>query len=90
MTTLRIDRQNSTGLFRHNIEHALLATGKDVKHLQPAALGVLEDFHTSGSNRHQPAGRTGRDHKSHHVLGGVTAGTAVFSGCTQEILDERK
>jgi sarcosine/dimethylglycine N-methyltransferase len=48
MKTLRIDRQYSTGLSRHNIEHGLIAAGKDLKHLQPADLDVVEDFHTLG------------------------------------------
>ena len=48
MDTLRIDRQYSTGLSRHNIEQALNAAGKDLKHLQPADLGTLDDFHTLG------------------------------------------
>jgi sarcosine/dimethylglycine N-methyltransferase len=48
MKTLWIDNQYSTGLSRHNIEQALIAAGKDLEHLQPADLGVLEDFHTSG------------------------------------------
>ena len=48
MKTLRVDRQYSTGLSRHNIEQALVATGKDRKHIRPADLGVLEDFHTLG------------------------------------------
>ena len=48
MKTLRIDRQYSTGLSRHNIEQALIAAAKDLKHVRPADLGVLEDFHTLG------------------------------------------
>ncbi|HEX4863481.1 MAG TPA: class I SAM-dependent methyltransferase [Acidimicrobiales bacterium] len=48
MTTLHIDGQYSTGLSRHNIEQALIAAGKDLNHLQPADLAVLEDFHTLG------------------------------------------
>jgi sarcosine/dimethylglycine N-methyltransferase len=41
-------RQYSTGLSRGNIEQALVAAGKDVDHLQPADLALLEDFHTMG------------------------------------------
>ena len=48
MKTPQIDSQYSTGLSRHNIEQALIAAGKDLHHLQPADLGVLEDFHTLG------------------------------------------
>src|SRR5258705_12398395 len=38
----------STGLSRHNIEQALLAAGKDLDHLQPSHLALLDDFHTMG------------------------------------------
>jgi sarcosine/dimethylglycine N-methyltransferase len=44
----QIHAQYSTGLSRHNIEQALIAAGKDLDHLQPADLGLLEDFHTMG------------------------------------------
>ncbi len=40
--------QYSTGVSRHNIEQALVAAGKDLDHLLPADLGLLEDFHTMG------------------------------------------
>ena len=43
-----IETQYSTGLSRHNIEQALIAAGKDLDHLAPADLGLLEDFHTMG------------------------------------------
>jgi len=43
-----ITAQYSTGLSRRNIEHALIAAGKDLDQLQPADLGPLEDFHTMG------------------------------------------
>jgi sarcosine/dimethylglycine N-methyltransferase len=43
-----IQTQYSTGLSRDNIEQALIAAGKDLDHLQPADLGLLEDFHTMG------------------------------------------
>ena len=43
-----IAAQYSTGLSQRNIEHALIAAGKDLDHLQPADLGLLEDFHTMG------------------------------------------
>jgi SAM-dependent methyltransferase len=48
MEDSEIHAQYSTGLSRHNIEHALIAAGKDLDHLQPADLGPLEDFHTMG------------------------------------------
>jgi SAM-dependent methyltransferase len=43
-----IQTQYATGLSRHNIEQALVAAGKDLDHLLPADLGLLEDFHTMG------------------------------------------
>jgi len=43
-----IGNQYSTGLSRPNIERALIAAGKDLDHLEPADLGLLEDFHTMG------------------------------------------
>ena len=43
-----IGAQYSTGLSRRNIEHALINAGKDLNHLAPADLGLLEDFHTMG------------------------------------------
>lgn len=43
-----IQRQYSTGLSRNNIERALVSAGKNLDHLEPADLGLLEDFHTMG------------------------------------------
>ena len=43
-----IQNQYSTGLSRNNIEQALIAAGKDLDHLAPADLALLEDFHTMG------------------------------------------
>jgi SAM-dependent methyltransferase len=43
-----IQKQYSTGLSRNNIERALISAGKDLHHLEPAELGLLEDFHTMG------------------------------------------
>jgi sarcosine/dimethylglycine N-methyltransferase len=43
-----IQTQYSTGLSRHHIEHALVTAGKDLGHLAPADLSLLEDFHTMG------------------------------------------
>jgi cyclopropane fatty-acyl-phospholipid synthase-like methyltransferase len=43
-----IQNQYSTGLSRNNIEQALLSAGKDLGRLEPADLGLLEDFHTMG------------------------------------------
>jgi SAM-dependent methyltransferase len=43
-----IQNQYSTGLSRNNIEQALIAAGKDLDHLAPTDLALLEDFHTMG------------------------------------------
>ena len=43
-----IQTQYSTGLSRNNIEQALISAGKDLAHLAPADLGLVEDFHTMG------------------------------------------
>ncbi len=43
-----IQTQYSTGASRQAIEQALLAAGKDLDHLRPADLALLEDFHTMG------------------------------------------
>ena len=57
-----IQRQYSTGLSRNNIERALVAAGKDLDHLEPADLGLLEDFHTMGRIATARAGGPGADH----------------------------
>lgn len=43
-----VENQYATGLSRRNIERALIAAGKDLDHLAPADLALLEDFHTMG------------------------------------------
>jgi sarcosine/dimethylglycine N-methyltransferase len=43
-----IQTQYSTGASRQAIEQALVAAGKDLGHLHPADLALLEDFHTMG------------------------------------------
>ena len=48
MNDTQIQVQYSTGLSRRSIEQALVAAGMDLDHLQPADLGLLEDFHTMG------------------------------------------
>jgi SAM-dependent methyltransferase len=48
MNDTAIQLQYSTGLTRPNIEEALLAAGKDLAHITPPDLGLLEDFHTMG------------------------------------------
>ena len=48
MTDIQIEAQYSTGVSRQAIEQALVAAGKDLGHLRPADLALLEDFHTMG------------------------------------------
>jgi len=48
VTDIQIETQYSTGASRRAIEQALVAAGKDLNHLQPADLALLEDFHTMG------------------------------------------
>ena len=48
MTDTQIQTQYSTGASRQAIERALVAAGKDLGHLRPADLALLEDFHTMG------------------------------------------
>lgn len=48
MNDTLIRAQYSTGLSRRNIERALVSAGKDLDHLQPLDLALLEDFHTMG------------------------------------------
>jgi sarcosine/dimethylglycine N-methyltransferase len=43
-----IQTQYSTGASRQAIEQALVAAGKDLNHLRPEDLALLEDFHTMG------------------------------------------
>jgi len=48
VTDIQIETQYSTGASRQAIEQALAAAGKDLGHLRPADLALLEDFHTMG------------------------------------------
>jgi SAM-dependent methyltransferase len=48
VTDIQIETQYSTGASRQSIERALVAAGKDLGHLRPADLALLEDFHTMG------------------------------------------
>ena len=48
MTDIQIQAQYSTGASRQAIEQALVAAGKDLDHLRPEDLALLEDFHTMG------------------------------------------
>jgi ubiquinone/menaquinone biosynthesis C-methylase UbiE len=45
---IQIETQYSTGASRRAIEQALAAAGKDLGHLRPEDLALLEDFHTMG------------------------------------------
>jgi sarcosine/dimethylglycine N-methyltransferase len=68
MTENQLESQYSTGLSQRNIERALIAAGKDLEHLAPADLGLLEDFHTMG--RYATAQLVD--------LAGITSGSAVL------------
>src|SRR5262249_60241163 len=48
VTDIQIETQYSTGASRRAIEQALVAAGKDLGHLRPEDLALLEDFHTMG------------------------------------------
>jgi SAM-dependent methyltransferase len=48
VTYIQIETQYSTGAARQAIERALAAAGKDLGHLRPEDLALLEDFHTMG------------------------------------------
>jgi sarcosine/dimethylglycine N-methyltransferase len=48
METAHIGSQYSTGMSRQNIEHALVAAGKDLSEIQTEDLTAVEDFHTIG------------------------------------------
>jgi sarcosine/dimethylglycine N-methyltransferase len=48
VTDIQIETQYSTGVSRQAIEQALVAAGKDLGHLRPGDLALLEDFHTMG------------------------------------------
>jgi sarcosine/dimethylglycine N-methyltransferase len=48
VTDIQIETQYSTGASRPAIEQALVAAGKDLGHLRPEDLALLEDFHTMG------------------------------------------
>ena len=48
MTEIHIETQYATGASLRAIEQALVAAGKDLGHLRPEDLALLEDFHTMG------------------------------------------
>ncbi|KZS59840.1 class I SAM-dependent methyltransferase [Mycobacterium pseudokansasii] len=88
-----IASQYRTGLSRHNIEHALVAAGKDLNHLTPADLGPLEDFHTMGryatTQLVELAEITGHDHvlDAGSGIGGTARFVAARCGCPVTAVD---
>jgi hypothetical protein len=48
MALSQLHEQYSTGQVRASIEAALVAAGKNLDHLQPGELALLDDFHTLG------------------------------------------
>ena len=48
VTDIQIETQYSTGVSRQAIERALVAAWKDLGHIRPQDLAMLEDFHTMG------------------------------------------
>jgi SAM-dependent methyltransferase len=93
MATNQIDRQYSTGLSRRNIERALISAGLDLDRLQPADLGMLEDFHTMGriatSQLVDLAGITSRTEvlDAGSGVGGTARYVAERYGCTVTAVD---
>jgi SAM-dependent methyltransferase len=88
-----VNAQYSTGLTRRNIERALIAEGKDPGRLQPADLGMLEDFHTMGRIATSQLAELAKITSQDHVLdaGSGIGGTARFLasqyGCTVTAVD---
>jgi sarcosine/dimethylglycine N-methyltransferase len=88
-----IQNQYSTGLSRRNIEQALISAGKDLDHLEPADLGLLEDFHTMGryatSQLVDLAGMTsaGRVLDAGSGIGGTARYVVDHCGCTVTAVD---
>ena len=93
MPTNQIDHQYSTGLSRRNIERALTGAGLDLDQLQPADLGILEDFHTMGriatSQLMDLAGITGQTKllDAGSGIGGTARYVADRYGCTVMAVD---
>lgn len=85
--------QYSTGLSRRNIEAALLSAGKDLQDLQPADLGMLEDFHTMGRIATgqlvelAEISSTARVLDAGSGIGGTTRFIADRCGCTVDAVD---
>ena len=92
-TRSQINGQYSTGLSRPNIERALVAAGKDLEHLQPADLDVVEDFHTLGriatSQLAELAEISGHDRvlDAGSGIGGTTRFLADRYGCRVTAID---
>jgi sarcosine/dimethylglycine N-methyltransferase len=88
-----IGTQYATGLSRQHIEQALIGAGKDPGHLQPADLGVLEDFHTMGRIATGQLAELASITAADHVLdaGSGIGGTARFLagryGCRVSAID---
>lgn len=88
-----VEGQYSTGLSRSNIEQALLKAGKDLDHLVPADLALVEDFHTMG--RYATAqlvdlmGITADDHvlDAGSGIGGTSRFVADRFGCRVSAVD---
>ena len=93
MTTRQISAQYTTGLSRQGIERALLDAGKDMEHLTPADLGMLEDFHTLGriatAQLAELAGITGQDSvlDAGTGIGGTARFLAAAYGCRVAAID---
>jgi sarcosine/dimethylglycine N-methyltransferase len=89
----RVDSWYTTGLSRPNIERALTAGGKDLSHLQPVDLDVVEDFHTSGriatSQLTELAEIGGQDHvlDAGSGIGGTARFLAARYGCEVTTID---
>jgi sarcosine/dimethylglycine N-methyltransferase len=72
--------QYATGLSRSDIERALIAAGKDLNHLEPTDLDVVEDFHTLGRIATSQLAELAEISCRDHVLdaGSGIGGTARF------------
>ena len=88
-----IQNQYSTGLSRGNIEQALISAGKDLDQLEPADLGLLEDFHTMGRYAtSQLVDLVGITRESAVLdagsgIGGTARYVADYCGCTVTAVD---
>jgi sarcosine/dimethylglycine N-methyltransferase len=93
MTVPQVHEQYSTGRVRASIEAALVAAGKNLDHLQPGELALLEDFHTLGRLATHELARHGAITTADTVLdaGSAIGGTARFLadtyGCRVEAVD---